>query len=300
VDVRTIIRQRLGELGLEQRDLAAAAKVTESYISQLLTRKKPPPAPNRTDIYPKMEKVLRLSPGRLSELAVVERTAELKKHLASTAAPLLRELRELALRKCVPANEPGVRAIFEKDPFGELEHFVTQKLLDVTKRVVKEELENEGWLRLVARLSRRSYEELRVSGLEFLDTDVFNVSVADCAAFLDPLLESWEIDLTSFSMTVQLNRRLVLDYIRRLEFVERELARPPEEMVGFEEFLKDPTMSGGASEDEIEFLRRLRFKGRVATALYYYRELQNLRDPIHFHGAVKGSHRSPRKFGGGS
>jgi transcriptional regulator with XRE-family HTH domain len=46
-----VIKQRLEELGVEQRELAAAAEVTESYISQLLTRKKSPPAPDRTDIY---------------------------------------------------------------------------------------------------------------------------------------------------------------------------------------------------------------------------------------------------------
>jgi len=33
-----VVKQRLEELGVEQRDLAAAAEVTESYISQLLTR----------------------------------------------------------------------------------------------------------------------------------------------------------------------------------------------------------------------------------------------------------------------
>ncbi len=56
MDVPLVIKQRLEELGLEQRDLAAAAEVTESYISQLLTRKKLPPAPERTDIYDKMGK----------------------------------------------------------------------------------------------------------------------------------------------------------------------------------------------------------------------------------------------------
>ena len=40
MDVAFVIRQRLDELGYEQRDLARAAAVTESYISQLLTRKK--------------------------------------------------------------------------------------------------------------------------------------------------------------------------------------------------------------------------------------------------------------------
>ena len=43
MDVSLLIRQRLRELGLDQKDLAAAAQVTESYISQLLTRKKAPP-----------------------------------------------------------------------------------------------------------------------------------------------------------------------------------------------------------------------------------------------------------------
>ena len=46
MDLSLVIRQRLEEFGLEQRDLARAAQVTESYISQLLTRRKSPPAPN--------------------------------------------------------------------------------------------------------------------------------------------------------------------------------------------------------------------------------------------------------------
>jgi predicted transcriptional regulator len=37
VDVCLAIKQRLEKLGLEKGDLAAAAEVTESYISQLLT-----------------------------------------------------------------------------------------------------------------------------------------------------------------------------------------------------------------------------------------------------------------------
>jgi hypothetical protein len=30
----------------------------------------------------------------------------------------------------------------------------------------------------------------------------------------------------------------------------------------------------------------LRFKGKIPTPLYYYRELQNLRDPLHFRAPV--------------
>jgi transcriptional regulator with XRE-family HTH domain len=276
-----VIKQRLEELGVEQRDLAAAAEVTESYISQLLTRKKAPPAPERTDIYDKMGKFLKLPSGKLSKLADLQRKEELKRNLEDPPTPLFKEVRELILRKCAPDKEKQIRAIFEKQPFGELERLVTQKLLDVVKRVAKEELGSENWLHLVARLSGRSYEQMRVIILEFLDTDVFSVSVENCVSFLDPLIESWDIDLATFGMEIVLNRRLAPGRPKRFEFVEREPDQPEEEP-GLKEFLRDPSLSGDATEEEISFLKRLRFKGKRPIPLYYYRELQNLRDPLHF------------------
>src|SRR5580700_6361817 len=99
MDVCLVISQRLEELGLEQRDLAAAAEVTESYISQLLTRKKSPPAPERTDIYQKMSKLLKLPASKLSKLADSQRKEELKKYLGDPPTPLFKETRELILRK---------------------------------------------------------------------------------------------------------------------------------------------------------------------------------------------------------
>jgi hypothetical protein len=288
VDVCLLIRQRLAELRLEQRDLAAAADVTESYISQLLTRKKMPPAPERTDIYDKMSRVLKLPAGKLAELADLERKDALKRSLSHPPAPLFKEFRALILRKCSAAKREEVRATFEKQPFGELERLVTQKLLDVVKRVAKEELENESWLHQVSRLSRRSYQDMRVATLEFLDTDVFNVSVENCVSFLEPLIESWDIDLATFAMEIVLNRRLAPGYFKRFEFLEREAGPPADDEPGFKDFLKDRRLSGDAGADEIEFLRGLKFKGRRPTALYYYRELQSLRDPLHFQGGLPG------------
>ncbi len=281
MDVCLVIKQRLEELGLEQRDLAAAAGVTESYISQLLTGKKLPPEPSRTDIYEKMGKFLKVPGGKLSKLADHQRKEDLKRNLTETPKPLFKEVRQLILRKCAPAKEKQIRAIFEKQPFGELERLVTQKLLDVVKKVAKDQLESETWLRSVARLSGRSYEALRVSILEFLDADAFNVSVENCESFLDPLIESWGIDLATFGMEIVLNRRLIPGYAKKFEFVETELARTEEEP-GLKEFLRHQSASGDATEEEIEFLKRLRFNGKRPTPLYYYRELQNLRDPLHF------------------
>jgi hypothetical protein len=197
-------------------------------------------------------------------------------------APLFDEVRALILRKCAPDKRRHIRAIFEKQPFGELERLVTQKLLDVVKRVAKEELQSDKWLRLVARLSGRSYAETRVSILEFLDTDVFRVSAENCVSFLDPLIESWDIDLGTFGIEVVMNRRLAQADVKRFEFVERESEPPLDDEPGFTQFLQDTSLSGDATEEEIGFLRKLRFHAKRPTPLYYYRELQNLRDPIHF------------------
>jgi transcriptional regulator with XRE-family HTH domain len=282
MDVDLVIKARLAELGFEQRDLAAAAEVTESYISQLLTRKKLPPAPARTDIYEKMGKFLKLSSGRLAELADAQRTQKLKQAFEAPPAPLYEDVREMILRKCTPERQLQLRDTFEQQPFGELERLVTQKLLDVTKRIAREELENETWLDAVAQLSGQSYEQMRVIVLEFLDTDIFNISGENCVTFLDPLINSWDIDLSNFGMEIVLNQRLVPGRPRRFEFVERAPDELVEEEPGLTEFLQDSALSGDATQDEIEFLRRLRFEGKRPRPLYYYRELQNLRDAIHF------------------
>jgi len=291
VDVCLVIKRRLEELGLEQKDLATAAEVTESYISQVLTRKKLPPAPDRTDIYEKMAKFLKLPSDRLSKLADHQLREELKRNLADPPAPLFREIRELILRKCVPAKKKQVLAIFEKQPFGELERFVTQKLLDVIKNVAKQELNSENWLHVVARLTGRSYEQLRVTLLEFLDTDVFNLSPENCISFLDPLIESWDVDLATFGMEIVLNGRIASGDPRRYEFVERGPDQPEVEP-GFKEFLNDSSLSGTATNEELELLKKLRFNGKRPTSHYYYRELQSLRDPLHFRAENRSSMRN--------
>jgi hypothetical protein len=100
------------------------------------------------------------------------------------------------------------------------------------------------------------------------------------------MIDSWDIDLKTFGMEVALNRQLAADVVKRLEFVEHEpqptLAIEP----GFEEFLKDKSLSCDVTEEEIEFLKALRVRGKRPSPLYYYRELQNLRDPLHFPAAA--------------
>jgi len=83
-------------------------------------------------------------------------------------------------------------------------------------------------------------------------------------------------------MNIVLNRRFAPGHSKRLEFVEAESDRPSGGEPGLNAFLKDASLSGKVTPEEIEFLKRLSFNGKRPTPLYYYRELQNLRDPLHF------------------
>ena len=274
-------------MGLEQKDLARAAEVTESYVSQLLTRRKAPPVPARTDIYGKMEAFLKLPAGDLARLADLQRKEELKRALGEGPMPLFEKVRELILRKCNRDRVRAVQAIFEKQPFGELERLVTQKLLDVAKWVAREEIDNAYWLRMVARESGRTQEEMRGVVAAFLETDIFRISADECVWFLEPLIESWDMDLSTFDLMIVLNHPVSPGRVKQFGFVERQ----PEEVVledGMKEFLADAGLSATVTEDEVHFLKTLKFNGRRPTPLYYYRMLQNLRDPLHFRGGARG------------
>jgi transcriptional regulator with XRE-family HTH domain len=282
MEMAFVIRRRLKELGLEQRDLAIAAQVTESYVSQLLSGKKAPPDPGRTDIYGKLGRLLKLPDGELAKLADLDRKQETKRKLSDPPAPLFGEVRELILRKCNAERVKQVGAVFAQHPFGDVERLITEKLLQVVKGIARKELDDDNWLHLVARLNGRSFEEMRVMILEFLDADIFTLSPENCVSFMEPLIESWDINLETFGMDIVLNHRVAPGRRRKFEFVETEPEPAAAEEPGFAEFLKDASLSGDATADEIEFLGRLRFRSKRPNALYYYRELQNMRDPMHF------------------
>jgi transcriptional regulator with XRE-family HTH domain len=239
MDVALVLRQRLDELELDQRDLARAAKVTESYVSQILTGKKAPPAPERTDIYDKMDRFLKLPHGELARVAEAHLKEERMRRLGDVA-PLFPELRALILRKCVPDQLDTARGILERQSFGELERLVVQLLLQVAR----------------------------------LGGDVLHVTPKQRAR-LETAIAAWEWDPATFALTV----RTATGEQKRFEYSERLNG---DQEKGLLEFLREPLLSGTATDQELAFLKSLQFKDRRPTALYYYRELQNLRDPLHF------------------
>ena len=145
--------------------------------------------------------------------------------------------------------------------------------------MTKKELEDEKWIDLVARVCKQSQERTRVLILDFLNTDVFHISVENCVSFLEPLIHSWDIEFDTFGMEIVLNRRLTRSYLKKLEFREAE---PERIEPGLQELLNDAQLSAGLTEEEKTFLKSRRFNGKSPSLLYYFRDLQNLRDPLNF------------------
>ena len=281
MDFAFIVRQRLEELGIGQRDLANAAEVTESYISQLLGRKKLPPLPNRTDLYEKMSRTLDLPREELARLAALEHHEALDEKWQEAPAARFGPMRDLILRKCRPARVRQMRAIFEKQPFGELEQMITRTLISIVREEARAHARDETWLRTIAGRGRDTYREMRVRMIELLDSDP-RASFGDFSLFLDPLIDWWDFDLDDFSLEVE----LASGTVRRFAFREETAKASGAEEPGLRKFLRDATLSSGATEEEIEILRRIRFSSLGnPTALFYYRMLQSLRDPLHFRPA---------------
>lgn len=282
MDLATTIRHRLQERGLDQRELALAAEVTESYISQLLSGKKLPPASDRTEVYKKIALFLDVPERQLTNLADAERQDKLKLKVLHPPRPLFREFRSMIVRKCAEARRSSITTIFNREPFGEFERLITQTVLDVTKRSIRDELNDPEWLKRFARLTRQAYEQAQVSILDFLDTDIFHITLDNWVSLLGPLIDRWDIDLESFEIEVVFNAPFIRSHTRNLKYCEAEPIAQDDVEPGLTEFLDTPALSQGITDQEIAFLQNLRLPGQHPAALYYYRELQNLRDPVNF------------------
>ena len=145
MDLASAIRQRLEELELGQRDLANACEVTESYISQLLSGRKSPPLPNRTDIYDKMSRFLDLPREELARLAALQHHEALDRAWKETPPARFGPMRDLILRKCRPARQARMRVIFNHEPFGEMERLITRTLIQAVQADARQHARDETW-----------------------------------------------------------------------------------------------------------------------------------------------------------
>src|SRR6266550_1661742 len=172
VKVGQLLRRRLRELKRTPRELAEAVQVTEDYMADLVSGRRRPPAPGRSDLYAPMTKFLRLHRNDLPTCA--------------------RERQRVLQRR------------FARPEGGELERVIVGRLLLVAQGFVNRKLEDEVGLRMAAVREGCTYLQARMRLLEFLDADAASLTPRDCDEFLRPRITTWDIDLDTHAMRIVL------------------------------------------------------------------------------------------------
>src|SRR5438128_808567 len=158
-----------------------------------------PPAPWRIDLYAPMARFLRLHRNDLPTCARVERSAE----------PAARRrpdpgVWKLLVELCEPKKARLLARQLAKPEGGALEHLIVGRLLEVAQGFVNRRLEDEVGMRVAATREGRSYLDMRMRLLEFLDSSPESITVADCEDFVRNRIVFWDIDLETRAMRIVL------------------------------------------------------------------------------------------------
>lgn len=197
--VGVLLQHRLTELNRSPAELAAAVQLPEPYIQDLLSGRRQPPLPGRTDVYDRMTRFLRLARNQLANCATAERASTATGELRGPRAPVAR----LLLALCEPATALELERRRERHGNAELADF-TQRLLDIAQGAVRRVLDDPVGLRITAAQQRKTYEALRLKVLEFLDVTPASLTVGDLAEFIQPRIALWDVDFQTGVLRVVL------------------------------------------------------------------------------------------------
>ncbi len=170
VKVGQLLRRRLRELKRTPRELAEAVQVTEDYMADLVSGRRRPPAPGRSDLYAPMTKFLRLHRNDLPTCARAERAAAVA---AGRPDP---EVCRQVLDLCAPERQRVLQRRLARPEGAELERVIVGRLLLVAQGFVNRKLEDEVGLRMAAVREGCTYLEARMRLLEFLDADAASLT----------------------------------------------------------------------------------------------------------------------------
>ncbi|MGH7538896.1 MAG: hypothetical protein ACREMF_09690 [Gemmatimonadales bacterium] len=198
IPVGRLVLRRLRELKRTPRELADAARVSEAYITELVAGRRRPPAPG-SDVYVTMGKFLGLHRDDLPSCARAERAAD--RPGRRRPAP---EVRRLVLELCDPQQARTLGRRLARPDGAELEWVIVARLLEVARGFVTRRLEDEVGMRVAASREGRSYLDIRMRLLEFLDAVPDSVTMEDCEDFVRSRIAAWEIDLESRAMRILL------------------------------------------------------------------------------------------------
>lgn len=197
VKVGELVRRRLHELNRSPRELAEAVHVPAEYIEELISGRRRPPRPGRTDLYDRMTRFLQLSRNDLAFCARAERHAsEGGTARASSAVRLL-------LGLCNPETAKAIERRSAEHGRAEVDD-LAQRVLDVAQGGVMRLLQDEIALRVAATQRGLSYAALRLKILEFLDASPATFTAEHYQEFVQPRIAMWDVDLEAGVLRVVL------------------------------------------------------------------------------------------------
>jgi hypothetical protein len=197
IPVGELVNRRLRQLKRTPGELAAAARVSETYITELMAGRRRAPAPG-SDVYVTMGKFLGLHRDDLPSCARAERAAERPGQRPSP------EVRRIVLELCDTQQAKTLSRRVARPDGAELEWVIVSRLLEVARGFVIRKLDDEVGLKVAAGREGKEYIDVRMRLLEFLDKVPDSVTVEDCMDFLIPRIATWGIDLDSRTMRIQL------------------------------------------------------------------------------------------------
>jgi hypothetical protein len=217
VKVGDLLRERLRETKRTSRELAEAAEVPTEYVDELMSGRRRPPLPSRTDIYDKMSRFLGLGRGDLAECASVERAGMANGSRTNGGNW------KLLLVSCEPAT---ARELERRAKRGEAEALdLVERLLGIAQGSVRRSLDDQIALRVSAAQRGLTYVALRLRVLEFLDATLETLTEADIADFVRPRIERWDVDLETGVLRVVLRAQEAQDRDRRRPVLRSGTAR---------------------------------------------------------------------------
>jgi hypothetical protein len=179
--------------------LATAVQVPEWYVDDLLSGRRLPPAPDRTDIYDKITRYLRLHRNELADRAEAQRA-----EVVQTRRRPVPRVRELLLELCDPIKIRALgRHLIGRDG-AELERVIAERILSVAKSFVGRQLEDEVGVRAAAKREGVNYLDMRIRMLDFLDARADTLTPAHHAHFVRPRIATWDIDVKTKAMRIVL------------------------------------------------------------------------------------------------
>jgi hypothetical protein len=197
--VADLLRTGLRTTKRSSSELAEAVQVSPEYLNELITGRRRPPLPVRTDLYERMTTFLRLGRNELAAAALAERAPR-----PDAAAPApTPEVRRMLLELCEPTTARELARRRARSGDAELTR-LTQRLLDVVHGSVRRALDDQVVLKIAAADRGSSYVDLRVRLLLFLDVTPDLLTQADLREFVMPRVRLWDVDLQNDVLRVVL------------------------------------------------------------------------------------------------